>query len=102
MREQQRALQLGEARVVDAGAREEPEAGVDAVDGAVLGDEPRDGRRRRVDRGPRGGVDREFARRRPDVAQGRERQSSRNELDRHRGRARSVEVYRVAFPIIRG
>ena len=35
VRQHQRALQLGEPRVVDARAREEPEAGVDAVDGVA-------------------------------------------------------------------
>ena len=39
MRQHERALQLGEPRVVDARAREEPEAGVDAVDGLARRDD---------------------------------------------------------------
>jgi len=72
MRQQERSLQLGKPGVVDARAREQPEAGIDAVDGAMVGHDARDGRGGGVDARFRAGVDRDALRRGPEPAQRRE------------------------------
>ena len=69
MRQHERALQLGEARVVDARPCEEPESRVDAVDRAARGDDAVDRQRRGIDRRLRGDIDRERHGLRPETAQ---------------------------------
>jgi hypothetical protein len=49
MRQHERPLQLGKARVVDPRARQQAEPGIDAVDGLVSGDDARHRRRGRID-----------------------------------------------------
>ena len=53
MRQHQRALQLGDAGSIDARAREEAEACVDAIHDATFGDDARDGAGGCIDPRPR-------------------------------------------------
>ncbi len=69
MRQDQRALQLGQPGVVDAGAGEQSESRVDAIDGPAAGDDSIHRLGRRVDGGPRGRIGHERLRRRPQPSQ---------------------------------
>jgi hypothetical protein len=69
MREHQRALQLGQALGADVRSREQPEAGVDAVDDAIARDHFADRRGRGVDARPGGGVEHDGTRCFPDPPQ---------------------------------
>lgn len=77
----ERPLQLGEPRVADRRAREQAEAGVDAVDGVVPGDHFGHDGGGRVDASARLRRDAQHVRAHPQRAQLRERQPSRRERE---------------------
>ena len=80
VRQHERALQLGEPRVVDARPREQAESGVDAVDGPPGRDDAVDGLRGGIDRRLRRGIDGERHRLRPEAAQVGEFEAGGNEV----------------------
>ena len=94
VRAHERALQLGQPRVVDARAREEAEAGVDAVDGIAAREDLRNRRGRGVHARLRRRVDGESRSVGPDRAQRPERKARRREQEHLHaaGRARRPMV----------
>ena len=95
MRQHERALQLREPRVVDSRTREEPEPGIDAVDGVARRDDPRDRFRRTIDGGLGRGVEGQCRRRRPQPA--KVGQSERAGAQRESGHDRTGRRTSVAL-----
>ena len=94
VRQHQRALQLGEARIVDARARQETESGVDAVDGAMCRYDVGHSGCGGVDGCTGGGIHRERHRYRPQRAQRGERQGAGTKQKR---RLRSGQTHSAAI-----
>ena len=92
MRQHEGALQFGEPRIVDAGAREQAKARVDAVNGLAGRDHAVDACRRRIDTGTRPRVEIQRRRRGPQCPQIREGERTRTQRER--------QAHRLGFLIV--